>query len=214
MYATGKACWSASSTRASTTRIWIWPSNYAIDLDYDPRDDLSRWTRCRTTLPSSTEPKWPASSLDRSRTQSAPSARPPMRRSPRPTCSYGSDVDMTELVNVLSQQSDFAVANNSWGFTSAFADNFQEDYFAGIAEQLEDAATNGRDGLGTAIVMAGRQRQVEYRRREPRRRRQLPQSVELAIRDRRRRPQCAGRRGILLEPRHQCPDLGARASDL
>ena len=122
---------------------------------------------------------------------------------------FGSNVDMSELVNVLSQQSHFAVANNSWGFTSAFADNFQDGLFRGnwgtARECRDQRARRPRHGYRHG----GRQRQAEYRRREPRRRRQLSQSVELAIRDRRRRPQCARRRGLLLEPRHQCPDLGA-----
>ena len=62
---------------------------------------------------------------------------------------------MAELVDILSQQSDYDVANNSWGFTSAFADNFRDGYFAGIAEQLEDAAHEWARRPGTAIVVGG-----------------------------------------------------------
>jgi Ca2+-binding RTX toxin-like protein/subtilisin family serine protease len=67
---------------------------------------------------------------------------------------FGTAVDMAEIEQILAQMTGYDVANNSWGFTRAFSDNFREGYFAGFAEQLRVAANDGRDGLGTAIVVA------------------------------------------------------------
>jgi Ca2+-binding RTX toxin-like protein/subtilisin family serine protease len=67
---------------------------------------------------------------------------------------FGAGVDMPELVSVLAQASRYDVANNSWGFTQAFSDNFHSTTFADFAAALEHAADSGRGGLGTAIVVA------------------------------------------------------------
>jgi Ca2+-binding RTX toxin-like protein/subtilisin family serine protease len=66
---------------------------------------------------------------------------------------YG-QVSIDGLVAILSHQSNFDISNNSWGFTSAFADNANADFFAPVADAIEGAATTGRDGLGTAMVFA------------------------------------------------------------
>ena len=65
-------------------------NNYATDLDYDPRDDISALDAMPDDLASSTAPKSPASSPDRSTTRSARSAPLPTRRSRRPICAIGS----------------------------------------------------------------------------------------------------------------------------
>lgn len=67
---------------------------------------------------------------------------------------FGSSVDMAELGSVLAQQVRFDVANNSWGFTAAFADNFAQSHFGSMVAEMRNAAENGRDGLGTAMVVA------------------------------------------------------------
>ena len=132
--------------------------HYATDLDYDPRDDAS----AQDAMPDDLT-KQHGTEVAGIIVGSADNTIGTIGAAPDATITasylrYGSEVDMAELVDVLSQQSHYDVANNSWGFTSAFSDNFHEDYFSGIAEQLENAATNGRDGLGTAIVVARRQR--------------------------------------------------------
>lgn len=68
---------------------------------------------------------------------------------------YGESVDLSELGALLAYQSSFDVSNNSWGFTQAFADNFQNGGFDSLADALETVASQGRGGLGTAFVVAG-----------------------------------------------------------
>src|SRR5262245_21713397 len=67
---------------------------------------------------------------------------------------FSGSVDMSEIVSVLAQASRYDVANNSWGFTQAFSDNFHSTTLADFAAGLEHAADSGRGGLGTAIVVA------------------------------------------------------------
>jgi len=127
--------------------------NYATDLDFDPRDNISEID----ALPDSPGEQHGtkvagiiAGSMDN--TIGGVGAAPDATI----TASYlrfGSSMDVSELVQVLSQQARFDVANNSWGFTSAFADNFHEAYLADFAAQLETAAADGRGGLGTAVVV-------------------------------------------------------------
>ena len=66
---------------------------------------------------------------------------------------YG-QVTADYLVDILSHQSAYDVSNNSWGFTSAFADNGNDSYFAPVLGAIESAAATGRGGLGTAMVFA------------------------------------------------------------
>src|SRR5262245_15346900 len=67
---------------------------------------------------------------------------------------FGVAVDMPELVSILAQAAGYDVANNSWGFTQAFSDNFHSASFTDFAAQIERAADSGRGGLGTAFVVA------------------------------------------------------------
>lgn len=130
-------------------------NNYATELDYDPRDDVS----AMDAMPDDPNQQHGtevagivAGSIDNTIGTIGAASGATITAS---YIRYGSNVDMGELANVLSQVSQFDVANNSWGFTQGFTDNFHEEHFSGIAGQFENAATNGRGGLGTAIVMAG-----------------------------------------------------------
>lgn len=66
---------------------------------------------------------------------------------------YG-QVTADYLIDILSHQSAYDISNNSWGFTSAFADNANEAYFAPVVDAIASAAATGRGGLGTAMVFA------------------------------------------------------------
>ncbi|MCP5372752.1 MAG: S8 family serine peptidase [Hyphomicrobiales bacterium] len=46
------------------------------------------------------------------------------------------------------------VSNSSWGYNGYFYDNFDSPTFAAIGQAIEDAAANGRGGLGTVMVFA------------------------------------------------------------
>lgn len=54
----------------------------------------------------------------------------------------------------LQSQRHVDVSNNSWGFTQLFQDNFRSAIFSGLGVALEEAATQGRGGLGTVMVFA------------------------------------------------------------
>lgn len=58
------------------------------------------------------------------------------------------------FADALRAQAEVDVSNNSWGFTSRFGDDFASPEFAGIASAVEYAASEGRGGLGTALVFA------------------------------------------------------------
>ena len=66
----------------------------------------------------------------------------------------GSNFQFGDLDDVLAYQQNFDVANCSWGYSQAFADNFSNAGFASVAAALETAATAGRGGLGTSMVFA------------------------------------------------------------
>jgi Ca2+-binding RTX toxin-like protein len=55
-------------------------------------------------------------------------------------------------IRALQRLRNVDVANNSWGYTERFADNFLDPSFAPVAQAIQDAAKFGRNGLGTAIV--------------------------------------------------------------
>ncbi|MBD2300812.1 S8 family peptidase, partial [Nostoc sp. FACHB-190] len=57
-----------------------------------------------------------------------------------------------DVVGALWRAESFDVVNNSWGIPGFFADNFYTIPQAGQA--IANAVTNGRNGLGTAIVFA------------------------------------------------------------
>jgi subtilisin-like proprotein convertase family protein len=59
-----------------------------------------------------------------------------------------------ELTDLLSRQVNVDVTNNSWGFTTAFSDNFRLWTWAEYGAAFEHVATEGRDGLGTVLVFA------------------------------------------------------------
>ncbi|MES2677998.1 MAG: tandem-95 repeat protein, partial [Pseudomonadota bacterium] len=64
--------------------------------------------------------------------------------------------DQDGLMNLMN----YDVANNSWGNSIAFADDFKQDmgdfvYFKETQRSFDNATQIGRDGLGTSIVFAG-----------------------------------------------------------
>ncbi|MGP1677854.1 MAG: putative Ig domain-containing protein, partial [Burkholderiales bacterium] len=58
-----------------------------------------------------------------------------------------------EIINALAQFKNYDVVNNSWGSTANFDLNVTP--VGAIEQGMLDAITQGRNGLGTAIVMAG-----------------------------------------------------------
>ena len=103
--------------------------NYATDLDYDPRDDSS----AQDAMPDDLG-KQHGTEVAGVIAGSIENTIGTIGGAPDATITaaymrFGSSVDMGELASILSQQSRFDVANNSWGFTSAFADNFRDDLF-------------------------------------------------------------------------------------
>lgn len=62
---------------------------------------------------------------------------------------------LTDSAFALRQMATFDVANNSWGYVFPFADNFLTPEFASARDALENAASTGRDGLGTVVVFSG-----------------------------------------------------------
>ena len=57
-----------------------------------------------------------------------------------------------EMANLLARQVNVDVSNNSWGYTTEFADNFLDPSWYNIRDGLVNGADNGRDGLGTVYV--------------------------------------------------------------
>ena len=74
---------------------------------------------------------------------------------------FGTLFDLSELEGVIARQKNFDVSNNSWGFTQAFSDNFQSAQFAGTAAALQSVVEDGRDGLGTVMVVAAGNGKIE-----------------------------------------------------
>lgn len=68
--------------------------------------------------------------------------------------SFSSDSTLAMFENALGAARNFDIVNNSWGFTSQFADDFTQSYMTNIKAAIEDAAINGRGGLGTNIVFS------------------------------------------------------------
>ena len=67
---------------------------------------------------------------------------------------YGTAFSLSELSAIIRYQVSFDVSNNSWGFSQAFADNFNNSSFAPIEAALLEAVGEGRGGLGTVMVFA------------------------------------------------------------
>ncbi|MEJ0077984.1 MAG: S8 family serine peptidase [Alphaproteobacteria bacterium] len=59
-----------------------------------------------------------------------------------------------EIADLLAHQVSVDVSNNSWGYATAFSDNFQNASWTPIADALHLGVTQGRDGLGTVYVFA------------------------------------------------------------
>jgi Ca2+-binding RTX toxin-like protein/subtilisin-like proprotein convertase family protein len=67
--------------------------------------------------------------------------------------------DQNYFFGVMSEQDRFDVTNHSWGFVNPFADNRLDSGWSSFFAGLQDAAANGRDGLGTIqMVAAGNDR--------------------------------------------------------
>src|SRR5882757_5929067 len=67
---------------------------------------------------------------------------------------FGALSDLSELDEIIGHQKNYDVSNNSWGFTSSFSDNFKTGQFAAAAAALQTVVEDGRDGLGTVMVVA------------------------------------------------------------
>ena len=68
---------------------------------------------------------------------------------------YGSGgSSRAEIADLLARQVNVDVSNNSWGYTTAFSDNFRVASWAPVRDALETGVTEGRDGLGTAYVFS------------------------------------------------------------
>jgi Ca2+-binding RTX toxin-like protein len=66
-----------------------------------------------------------------------------------------SDPDvLAQIERALARAFAADVVNNSWGFLRPFADTFENPLMAAIGAAIDNAAENGRNGLGTAIVFA------------------------------------------------------------
>lgn len=59
-----------------------------------------------------------------------------------------------EMANLLARQVNVDVSNNSWGYTTEFADNFLDPSWSAIKNALQLGVSQGRDGLGTVYVFA------------------------------------------------------------
>ncbi|WP_395660327.1 S8 family serine peptidase [Aestuariivirga sp.] len=67
--------------------------------------------------------------------------------------------DNNYFFGVMSEQDRFDITNHSWGFVNAFQDNRLNSGWSSFFAGLQDAAANGRDGLGTIqMVAAGNSR--------------------------------------------------------
>ena len=67
---------------------------------------------------------------------------------------FGGLFDLSELDEIIEHQKNYDVSNNSWGFTTSFSDNFKTGQFAAAAAALQTVVEDGRDGLGTVMVVA------------------------------------------------------------
>ena len=61
---------------------------------------------------------------------------------------------ISQFTTQFRNMRNFDVANNSWSFTSEFADNRTNPVFAGLFAELNNAVTLGRGGLGTVVVFS------------------------------------------------------------
>jgi Ca2+-binding RTX toxin-like protein len=59
-----------------------------------------------------------------------------------------------ELAKLLALQVNVDVSNSSWGYSTAFSDNFMNASWAPVKNAIVNAAEHGRDSLGTVYVFA------------------------------------------------------------
>jgi Ca2+-binding RTX toxin-like protein len=71
------------------------------------------------------------------------------------TVSFSNLPGVSVLANALTRQTVADVSNNSWGWRTAFTDNFLKAAYAPIHQALLDGTEYGRGGFGTVWVFAG-----------------------------------------------------------
>ena len=65
-----------------------------------------------------------------------------------------------EMSDLLARQVNVDISNNSWGYSTEFADNFLDPAWAGMKDAIVSGVNQGREGLGTIYVFgAGNDRQ-------------------------------------------------------
>lgn len=67
---------------------------------------------------------------------------------------FGADGTLNQITENLQLQVNVDISNNSWGFGGFFGDNFKSGAFRPHRDAIDDAVTNGRDGLGTVWLFA------------------------------------------------------------
>lgn len=67
---------------------------------------------------------------------------------------FGANGTIGQIDEAFARSIQFDIVNNSWGFVSSFADNFDRSFLATAASNMMNAVENGRGGLGTNIVFA------------------------------------------------------------
>jgi len=67
---------------------------------------------------------------------------------------FGSAGSTSQIAANLQHALNVDIANNSWGYNGYFPDNFNSSSFAASGAAIENAAENGRGGLGTVFVFS------------------------------------------------------------
>ncbi|MDD9907246.1 MAG: S8 family peptidase, partial [Rhodospirillaceae bacterium] len=68
---------------------------------------------------------------------------------------FGGSVTEAEFADVFNRHAvELDISNNSWGFNGFFFDNFDSTTFDAVGLAVENAAANGRGGLGTVMLWA------------------------------------------------------------
>jgi subtilisin-like proprotein convertase family protein/Ca2+-binding RTX toxin-like protein len=126
-------------------------ANYRHDLDWDARDlDGDSLASAADDAHGTTTSGVIAAAMDGSGAVGvAPDADITMFR-----MGYGYDGDIAQEVTQMQNIATVDVANNSWGYGGFFYDNFDTPTFAAQGAALENAAANGRDGLGTIVTFS------------------------------------------------------------
>ena len=128
--------------------------NYDTSIDFDPRDEISSWDAQPDDMISLHGTNVAGVIAGSIHNDIGTVGAAPDSTITASYLRYGNSVTMSELAETLAHQSVYDIANNSWGFTNAFADNFLQTKFAGIVEAIDDVVTTGREGLGTVLVFA------------------------------------------------------------